>query len=425
MTQLTKARKGRITRQMRYVAKRESLKPEVIRRRIAKGEIVIPANIKRKDIEWCGIGKGLRTKVNANIGTSPQVIDTKNELKKLGAAEEAKADTIMDLSIGGDLKKIRRRILKATNLPLGTVPIYQVAIDTVKRKKFIGRMTKEDILAVIEEQARDGVDFMTLHAGVTRKTLEILRKKKRMTGIVSRGGAFLAEWMIFNKRENPLYEEYDKVLKIAKRYDITLSLGDGLRPGSLADASDEAQIEELITLGMLAERARRAGVQVMIEGPGHMPLDQIAANVDLEKRLCHGAPYYVLGPLTTDVASGYDHISGAIGGALAAWKGADFLCYVTPAEHLRLPTAQDVWEGVIVTRIAAHSADIAKGIKSSRDWDDEMSRARGDLKWKKMINLALDTKKSKGYHPSLKEETCTMCGEYCAIKKLKDYFRTK
>lgn len=423
MTQLTEAKKGRITSHMCYVAKREDLKPEVIKKGIAKGEIVIPANIKRKDIEWCGIGKGLRTKVNANIGTSPQVANIRNELKKLKAAEEARADTVMDLSIGGDLRKIRRRILKATNLPLGTVPIYQAAIDTVKRKKFIGRMTEENILEVIEEQAKDGVDFMTLHAGVTQKTLEILRKKKRMTGIVSRGGAFLTEWMIFNERENPLYEEYDEVLKIAKKYDITLSLGDGLRPGSLADASDEAQIEELITLGKLAERARKAGVQVMIEGPGHMPLDQIEENIRLEKRLCRGAPFYVLGPLTTDVASGYDHISGAIGGALAAWKGADFLCYVTPAEHLRLPTVQDVWEGVIVTRIAAHSADIAKGIKGVRDWDDEMSRARGKLNWKKMINLALDTKKAQKYHPSLKEETCTMCGKYCAIKKVREYLR--
>ncbi len=423
MTQLTEARKGRITSQMRYVAKQEGLKPEIIRKGIVKGEIVIPANIRRKKIRWCGIGKGLRTKVNANIGTSPQMVNIRDELAKLKAAQEAGTDTVMDLSIGGDLRKIRRRILSTTDLPLGTVPIYQAAIDTVKRKKFIGRMTKENILEVIEEQAKDGVDFMTLHAGVTQKTLEILRKKKRMTGIVSRGGAFLAEWIIFNKRENPLYEEYDEVLKIAKRYDVTLSLGDGLRPGSLADASDEAQIEELVTLGKLAERARKVGVQVMIEGPGHMPLDQIEANVDLEKRLCRGAPYYVLGPLTTDVASGYDHISGAIGGALAAWRGADFLCYVTPAEHLRLPTAQDVWEGVVVTRIAAHSADIAKGIKGARDWDDELSRARGDLRWKKMINLALDTKKAKRYHPSLKEETCTMCGKYCAIKKVKEYFR--
>lgn len=423
MTQLTEAKKGRITNHMRYVAKEEGLKPEEIRRGVAKGEMVIPANIKRKDINWCGIGKGLRTKVNANIGTSPQVANIRNELRKLKAAQEARADTIMDLSIGGDLKKIRRRILKAINLPLGTVPIYQAAIQTAKKRKFISRMTEADILEVIEEQAKDGVDFMTLHAGVTQKTLEILRKKKRMTGIVSRGGAFLAEWMIFNERENPLYEKYDEVLRIAKKYDITLSLGDGLRPGSLADASDEAQIEELITLGKLAERARKAGVQVMIEGPGHMPLNQIEENIRLEKRLCQGAPYYVLGPLTTDVASGYDHISGAIGGALAAWKGADFLCYVTPAEHLRLPTAQDVWEGVIVTRIAAHSADIAKGVKGARDWDDEMSRARGDLKWRKMINLALDTKKAKRYHPSLKEETCTMCGKYCAIKKIKEYFR--
>ena len=423
MTQLTEARKGRITKEMRYVARQEGLKPEVIRKGIIKGEIVIPANIKRKDTKWCGIGKGLKTKVNANIGTSPPVANIRDELRKLGAAEEAKADTVMDLSIGGDLSRIRRRILSATHLPLGTVPIYQAAIETVKRKRFIGRMREEDILEVIEEQAKNGVDFMTLHAGVTRKTLEILRKKKRMTGIVSRGGAFLAEWMIFNKRENPLYEEYDEVLKIALEYDVTLSLGDGLRPGSLADASDEAQIEELVTLGKLAERARKTGVQVMIEGPGHMPLDQIEANVELEKKVCQGAPYYVLGPLTTDVASGYDHISGAIGGALAAWKGADFLCYVTPAEHLRLPDARDVWEGVIVTRIAAHSADIAKGIKGSRDWDDEMSRARGDLRWKKMINLALDTKKAKRYHPSRKEETCTMCGEYCAIKKVKEYFR--
>jgi phosphomethylpyrimidine synthase len=422
MTQLTDAKKGRITKEMRYVAREEGLKPETIRRGIAKGTIVIPANIRRKRIAWCGIGKGLKTKVNANIGTAPRVSGIKKELEKLRALEEAKADTVMDLSIGGDIKKIRKRILKATKLPLGTVPIYQATIQTVKNKKFIGGLRKEDLLTVIEEQAADGVDFMTIHAGVTQKILKILKKKRRMTGIVSRGGAFLAEWMLLNEKENPLYEAYDEILDIAFKYDVTLSLGDGLRPGSLADASDRAQIEELVTLGKLSARARKAGVQVMIEGPGHMSLEEIEANVALEKKICQGAPYYVLGPLTTDVASGYDHISGAIGGAFAAWKGADFLCYVTPAEHLRLPTARDVWEGVIVTRIAAHSADIAKGIKGARSWDDKMSEARGNLNWKKMIDLALDRKKAKRYHSSLKEETCTMCGKYCAIKKVKDCF---
>jgi phosphomethylpyrimidine synthase len=423
MTQLTEARKGKITKEMRYVARQEGLKPEIIRRGIAKGEIVIPANIKRKKIRWCGIGKGLRTKVNANIGTSPQVANMRNELKKLKAAEEAGADTVMDLSIGGDIRKIRRRILQETRLPLGIVTIYPAALQSVRKKGFMYKMTKKDILEAFKEQANDGVDFITVHAGVSQRIIEILKKKGRMTGVVSRGGAFLIDWMIHNKEENPLYTEYDEILKIALEYDVTLSLGDGLRPGSLADATDEAQVEELITLGRLAARAKKAGVQVMIEGPGHIPLNEIEENVELEKKFCHGAPFYVLGPLTTDVASGYDHITGAIGGALAAWKGADFLCYITPAEHLRLPTVRDVWEGVIVTRIAAHSADIAKGIKGARDWDDEMSKARGKLKWKKMINLALDTKKAKRYHPSLKEETCTMCGEYCAIKKVKDYFK--
>jgi phosphomethylpyrimidine synthase len=423
MTQLTEAKKDRITSQMRYVAKREGLKPEAIRKGIVKGEIVIPANIGRKRVRWCGIGKGLRTKVNANIGTSPKIANIRNELKKLKAAEEAGADTVMDLSIGGDIRRIRRRILQETRLPLGIVTIYPAALQAVKKKGFMYKMTKKDILEAFAEQANDGVDFITVHAGVTQRIIEILKKKGRMTGVVSRGGAFLIDWMIQNKEENPLYTEYDEILKIALEYDVTLSLGDGLRPGSLADATDEAQVEELITLGKLAERAKKTGVQVMIEGPGHIPLDEIEKNVKLEKKFCQGAPFYVLGPLTTDVASGYDHIVGAIGGALAAWKGADFLCYVTPAEHLRLPTTQDFCEGVIVTSIAAHSSDIAKGIKGVKEWDDEMSRARGDLKWRKMINLALDTKKAKRYHPSLKEDTCTMCGKYCAIKKVKEYFK--
>lgn len=424
MTQLTQARRGRITPQMRRVARAEGVDPEFIREGIAKGLIILPANPNHKAKRLSGIGKGLRTKVNANIGTSPDHADLAEELTKLKEATEAGADTIMDLSIGGDLDQARRAILKHADLPLGTVPIYQAALQASKTKKSIINMTREDILDVIERQAADGVDFMTVHCGLTRRALDSLREHGRVTDVVSRGGAFLVTWMIANDQENPLYEDYDEILEIAKRYDVTLSLGDGLRPGCLADATDRPQVQELICLGELRDRALRAGVQVMIEGPGHIPLDEIEANVLLAKKLCRGAPFYVLGPLVTDVAPGYDHITGAIGGAIAAMAGADFLCYVTPSEHLRLPTVDDVKEGVMATRVAAHAADIVKGVRGALQWDEQMARARKALKWKEMTKLALDPQKAREYHSSF-EGACTMCGKFCAIKLVEEYFKKR
>jgi phosphomethylpyrimidine synthase len=407
---------------MRQVARVGGVDPEFIRDSIAKGLVVLPTNTNHKIKRLSAIGKGLRTKVNANIGTSPDHADLQEELNKLRVAVEAGADTIMDLSIGEDLDQIRRAILKRADLPLGTVPIYQAALQAARTKKSIVNMTKDDILSVIERQAEDGVDFITVHCGLNRRALESLREQGRITDVVSRGGAFLVTWMIANNKENPLYEEYDKILEIANKYDVTLSLGDGLRPGCLADATDRPQVQELICLGELRDRAYNAGVQVMIEGPGHIPLDEIEANVLLAKKLCREAPFYVLGPLVTDVAPGYDHITGAIGGAIAAMAGADFLCYVTPSEHLRLPTVQDVKEGVVATRIAAHAADIVKGVAGALRWDERMARARKALKWKEMINLALDSQKAREYHSSF-EGVCTMCGEYCAIKLAKEYFK--
>ena len=422
MTQLSAARRGRITPQMRQVARVEGVDPEFIRDGIAKGLVVLPANTNHKVKRLSAIGKGLRTKVNANIGTSPDHADLQEELSKLRVAVEAGADTIMDLSIGEDLDQIRRAILKRADLPLGTVPIYQAVLQAARTKKSIVNMTRDDILSAIERQAEDGVDFMTVHCGLTRRALESLREQGRITDVVSRGGAFLVTWMIANNKENPLYEEYDRILEIANKYDVTLSLGDGLRPGCLADATDRPQVQELICLGELRDRAYKAGVQVMIEGPGHIPLDEIEANVLLAKKLCKEAPFYVLGPLVTDVAPGYDHITGAIGGAIAAMAGADFLCYVTPSEHLRLPTVQDVKEGVVATRVAAHAADIVKGVAGALRWDERMARARKALKWKEMINLALDPQKAREYHSSF-EGVCTMCGKYCAIKLVKEYFK--
>lgn len=419
MTQLEAAQKKKITPQMRKVAKEEGLDVELIREKIALGRIVIPSNAIRKVPKICGIGEGLRTKVNANVGTSPESIDINREIKKLKIAIYSGTDTVMDLSTGGDIRRIRRSLLKESCVPFGTVPIYEVAVETVKRRKSIVKMSGEDMFDVIESQARDGVDFFTIHSGITRQNLDLLRKGKRILDIVSRGGALLAEWMLHNKRENPLYERFDYILEIARRYDVTLSLGDGMRPGSIADASDAAQIQELVTLGELAKEAYSKGVQVIIEGPGHMPIDQIETNVILEKKLCHGAPFYVLGPIVTDVAPGYDHITAAIGGAVAAKAGADFICYVTPSEHLRLPTIEDVKEGVIAARIAAHAADITKDVKGAFQWDVLISYARKKRDWKRQFALAIDRKRPQEYRktarPSL-PDICTMCGEYCSMK---------
>lgn len=425
-TQKIKAERGELTPEMETVARAEGLRPEELMELVARGEVVIPANRNHRGLNPKGIGKGLRVKVNANLGTSTDHADLEEELAKLRLALEAGTDTVMDLSTGGDLDAIRRAILEHCPVPLGTVPIYQAAIEAAERKGGIIFMTPEDIFAVIERQAADGVDFMTVHCGVTLATLERLRRQGRVTDIVSRGGAFLATWMLYHGKENPLYEGFDRLLEIARRHDVTLSLGDGLRPGSLADATDRAQIEELIVLGELVEEARRAGVQVMVEGPGHVPLDQVAANVLVQKRLCRDAPFYVLGPLVTDIAPGYDHIACAIGGALAAYYGADFLCYVTPAEHLRLPKPEDVREGVIAARIAAHAADLARGNKEAWKKDLEMSKARKALDWERQMELCIDPVKARQLRsqrlPS-ERDVCTMCGKFCAIKLVKEFLR--
>jgi phosphomethylpyrimidine synthase len=423
MTQLELARKGDESPQMRLVAEKEGLETEFIRQGVAQGTIVIPANSRHLNLQPRGIGKGLCTKVNANIGTSSDYGDADTELRKLEVAIESKADAVMDLSTGGDIAGIRRAILEACPLPLGTVPIYQAGIEAIEKWEAIVKMGVDDLFATIEQQAEDGVDFMTVHCGVTQRAIERLKKQRRLTDVVSRGGAFLIGWMLHNEQENPLYEQYNRLLEIALKYDITLSLGDGMRPGSLADATDRPQIEELLTLGELVESAWAAGVQVMIEGPGHLPLDQIVANVQLEKRLCKEAPFYVLGPLVTDVAAGYDHIVGAIGGAIAAAAGADFLCYVTPSEHLSLPDTDDVKEGVIASRIAAHAADIVKGVKGAAEWDKAMSTARKKLDWEEQINLSLDVSRTRRTHArySATGTTCSMCGPYCAMELVDKY----
>ncbi len=424
MTQLEAARKGIITPEMEEVAKREGLSPEEVRERVAKGTVIIPRNRNRKNIQRIeGIGEGLRTKVNANIGTSSDYVNYQEELEKLKAAVEAGADAVMDLSTGGDLDYMRRRVLEECPVMVGTVPIYQAAIECRTSGRPVISMEKEHLFDVIRKHAEDGVDFVTVHCGVTIQAIERMEREGRVLGVVSRGGAIITAWMKANRKQNPLYEYYDELLDIAKEYDMVLSLGDGLRPGCIADATDRAQIEELITIGELVQRAWEKGVQVMVEGPGHVPLHQIAANMVLQKRICHGAPFYVLGPVVTDVAPGYDHLVSAIGGAIAAANGADFLCYVTPSEHLRLPTVEDVREGVIAARIAAHAADIAKGVKGAAQWDLEMSKARWNLDWERQMELALDPVKARamrGSRPPKKEEdVCTMCGEYCAIKMIR------
>ena len=426
MTQLELAREGTLSPQMRAVAEKEGIDPETVREMVAEGFVVIPANINHKRLEPCGIGKALRTKVNANIGTSSDYGDVNTELEKLQAAASAQADTVMDLSTGGDISAIRCAIIDSTSLTLGTVPLYQAAIEAINKWGSIVAMPVDHLFAVIQEQAEDGVDFMTVHCGVTLKAVSRLRQSPRVTDVVSRGGAFTIGWMLHNEQENPLYEFYDRLLDIARRYDVTLSLGDGLRPGSLADASDRPQIEELLTIGELVERSRAAGVQVMVEGPGHMPLDQIAANVQLEKLVCKGAPFYVLGPLVTDIGAGYDHITAAIGGAIAAAYGADYLCYVTPSEHLSLPDANDVREGVLATRLAAHAGDIVKGVKGALDWDLKMSLARKNLDWQEQMKLALDpgrATKARAQHDT-SGSGCSMCGQYCAMELVAQYLDT-
>ncbi len=414
---------GRVTPLFEDCAAKEGVPVATLIDGVARGVIAIPKNVHHQMERVTAIGAGLATKVNANIGSSKDHPEVDKELQKLCVAVKAGADAVMDLSMGGDISGVRREIVKNCPVPLGTVPIYQAVAETVEKKgKNIGDVTVDDLFAVIEEQAADGVDFMTIHCGITRNTLERIRNHRRLMGVVSRGGSFTIEWMRANGRENPMYEQFDDLLAILKEHEVTISIGDGIRPGCLADATDRGQVQELIHLGELTQRAWDAGVQVMIEGPGHMPMNQIEANVLLQKRLCNGAPFYVLGPLVTDIAPGYDHITSAIGGAIAAAAGADFLCYVTPAEHLKLPDIDDVREGVIAARIAAHAADIAKGVPGAMERDIAMARCRSNLDWKGQIELSVDPDKARRFREeggTYKGDACSMCGSYCAIKVYK------
>lgn len=423
-TQMQLARQGIITDAMRTVAQQEGVSEEFIRAGVAEGTIAICCNVNHKNLIPRGVGQGLKVKVNANIGTSSSFPDIEPELVKLKAAVDAGADAVMDLSTGNNITASRRAIIENSTVMVGTVPMYQATVETIKKRGAVVEMTKEDLFDVIRMQAADGADFMTLHCGITKSVLKALTEEGRIMDVVSRGGSFITGWMLHNDKENPLYEYYDEILDICAEYDVTISLGDGLRPGCLADATDRAQIQELLNLGELTQRAWDKGVQVMVEGPGHMPYNQIAANMQLQKRICHGAPFYVLGPLVTDVAPGYDHITSAIGGTLAAVSGADFLCYVTPAEHLGLPDLNDVREGVIAARIAAHAADLAKGNKQAWAWDNAMAKARKELDWPEQLRLALDPVKATEYRNKKNksdDEACSMCGDYCAVKIVGQY----
>lgn len=425
MTQLRRAREGVLTSEIKSVAEKERVDPSDLGERVAQGRVVIPANKNHRSLEPCGIGEGLLIKVNSNIGTSSDHIDLEEEMAKLEVSIEAGADTVMDLSTGGDVDQIRRRIIAASKIALGTVPIYQAVIEAVEESGGLIHLTVDKLFEVIERHLSDGVDFITVHCGLTLEGLEMLRTQGRDLDIVSRGGSFLTTWMIHHERENPLFEYYDRLLSLAKKYDVVLSLGDSLRPGCLADSTDRAQIHELMTLGRLTKIAWEEDVQVMIEGPGHIPLHEIEMNIRLEKSLCNDAPFYVLGPLVTDIAAGHDHIACAIGGAVAGWAGADFLCYVTPSEHLSLPAVGDVREGVIATKIAAHAADIARGNKVALELDKRMGMARKALDWEKQMDLALDQVMARKYRqnrPPAEKDVCTMCGKFCAIKQVREYF---
>ncbi len=424
MTQKSEAIKGNITQEMKDVAKQENIEVDKLARLIADGKVVIPKNV-NSHAKACGIGEGLSTKINANIGSSSKIDDLELEINKAKLAVEYGADAIMDLSTGSDLKLFRQKIMDAIDVIIGTVPIYEAGVVTLSKGKEIVDMDPDDIFKAIENQAREGVDFMTLHCGITKDLVSKLEKQKRMMGIVSRGGTFMASWIKHNEMENPLYENYDYLLELSYEYDITLSLGDGLRPGCLADASDIPQIQELVNLGGLVKRAQDADVQVMVEGPGHMPMNQIKANMEIQKTICHGAPFYVLGPLVTDLAPGYDHITSAIGGAIAASSGANFLCYVTPAEHLSLPSLEDVKEGVIASKIAAEAADVARGLPQSWIRERQMAKARKEFDWEKQFDLAFDKSKPRTYRDKCElddDEMCAMCGEYCAVKIAKGDF---
>jgi len=417
-TQMDAARQGIVTPQMTIVAQKEKMAPETLRELIAAGKVIIPANRNHTDLDPEGVGQGLRTKINVNLGISKDCCNVDLEMDKVRLALSLKTEAIMDLSCYGKTREFRRRLVETSPAMIGTVPIY----DAVGfYDKNLTDLTVDEIFDVVERHCEDGVDFLTIHAGLNRGAAEKIKRRERITNIVSRGGSLMFTWMQLNDRENPFYEYYDRLLDICQVHDVSLSLGDGCRPGCLHDATDASQVEELITLGELTKLAWEKNVQVMIEGPGHMALNEIAGNMMLEKRLCHGAPFYVLGPIVTDVAPGYDHITSAIGGAVAAASGADFLCYVTPAEHLRLPDLEDMKEGIIAVRIAAHAADIAKGIPGARHWDDAMAQARADLDWEKMLKLAIDPEKATRYRessPPEHDDSCTMCGKMCAVRNM-------
>ena len=415
-TQMDAARQGIITPQMEAAAKKEQIDVQELRELMAQGKAVIPANKLHTCLEPNAIGSMLKTKINVNLGTSRDCKDLDMELEKVNDAVKMGAESIMDLSSWGDTQKFRRKLTAECPAIIGTVPIYDAVVYYHKPLKEI---TSEEWIRIVEMHAEDGVDFQTIHVGINRQTADRFKRAKRLTNIVSRGGSIIFAWMEMTGQENPFYEHFDRILDICQKYDVTLSLGDACRPGCIADATDISQIEELVTLGELTRRAWEKNVQVIIEGPGHMPLNQIAANMQIQQTICQGAPFYVLGPLVTDVAPGYDHITAAIGGAIAAANGASFLCYVTPAEHLRLPDVDDVKEGIIASKIAAHAADIAKGIKGAADWDREMSTARKKLDWEKMFDLSIDPEKARRYRASAKpekEDTCSMCGNFCAVK---------
>ncbi len=426
MTQIEEAKKGNLTPAMKKIAKEENVPEEILLELVAQGKVVIPLNPCHQPIHCVGIGKKLRTKVNVNLGTSQDFPHEEHELQKVEEALKYGTDTIMDLSTGGEIKKIRRKILDRAPLPIGTVPVYEAAISAIEKRGSIVEMKEDDLFETIETQAKEGVDFMTVHAGLTSKAIQRLKNQGRVTDIVSRGGAFHLAWMLHNQKENPLFAHFDRLLEIAYKYDVTLSLGDGLRPGSIIDATDRPQIEELLTLGELVKQAWEHNVQVMVEGPGHIPLDQVEMNIKLQKRLCQEAPFYVLGPLVTDIAPGYDHIVSAIGGAIAAAAGADFLCYVTPSEHLGLPSIEDVREGLIASKIAAHAADIVKGVKGALERDLEISQARKELDWDVQEKLAIDPEKFKKIRKERKSKSraCSMCGEFCAMRIVSEFLNS-
>lgn len=417
-TQMNAARQGIITDEIRTVAEKEGIAPEKLMEYVAAGTAIIPCNKNHKAISPAGVGSMLKTKINVNLGTSRDCKDLNMELEKVQSAVDMGAEAIMDLSSCGDTQKFRRLLTEKCPAMIGTVPIYDAV---VYYHKPLIQITTDEWIDIVKMHAQDGVDFMTIHCGINKETAVKFKRNKRLMNIVSRGGSIIFAWMEMTGKENPFYERFDEILDICQQYDVTLSLGDACRPGCIMDATDAPQIEELITLGELTKRAWEKDVQVMIEGPGHMPLNQIAANMEIEKTLCHGAPFYVLGPLVTDIAPGYDHITAAIGGAVAAMNGAAFLCYVTPAEHLRLPDLDDVKEGIIASKIAAHAADIAKGLPGATDWDLQMDKARKVLDWEKMFDVAIDSEKARRYRESSKpekEDTCSMCGNFCAVKNM-------